>query len=562
MSTILARVQQADRSVSSKQDRVDLERRRREVKQILAAGVASVQFPLNSKELQHDGYADRLRDLLISLGPVFSTFGRYVASRPDLLCLPDCVALSRIPDVASASPKDLVWDVVKIELESMDHSISTHRFVRLDSEPFESRLLYQLHHGELQNGDLVVVKMIHPEIDFEIELRVLPLLLEVVGPLLSDPEQFEMLIEDFERSIRDAFDCRRTADSLERLSHDTRDSDFLTVPKVYVDLCSRNILITERMDGIRLDRYIAHCQERAELNSGSAATVDGFVPDELARHLVDHWLTQAFHGTMLPVEMRPEHILIRSAREIAIVDGAFVTLPRASKGSLLNYCCANAADEPSKALAELLKELDGSHARVSTSTLDRQFRQVVAFRDGSWADNGRANCLADTFFAQWRLAARHGFRPLRHLTQVYRGIFFVSLLARQLAPDRDSFEEGVKDLQLTKLLHDVSTMLQPSYWGDQADRIGALMVLGPRILDDALKTISERTELQNKPSVNRSTKPNLWNMPMVVMLIGMLAALWFHDRKPSNPLGWNEPLSVVVFVVLGCMLVHILSRDD
>jgi hypothetical protein len=99
------------------------------------------------------------------------------------------------------------------------------------------------------------------------------------------------------------------------------------------------------------------------------------VPDELARLLCDVWLRQVFQGTMLPVNIRPENILLRSPTEIAFVDGSIVSFPAASRRNLLNYFISVATDEPSKALACLMKELDSTHSTISETALDRQFRE-------------------------------------------------------------------------------------------------------------------------------------------------------------------------------------------
>ena len=540
-----------------------LEQRRREIKHILAIGLGGGPIHISHSHLRHGSYVVQLRELLQELGPVFASFGIYLSSRPDLLRLKDCIEFSKIRDRSSASPNGLVRQIAQLELNASCEVIApTIPFVRFEPEPFESRLLYQLHYGELEKGELVVVKLIHQHLRLDVELQLVSLLAELIAPLLCDPDQFGSLTEDFRSAIGEATDCRRTAEALESVSHDARESELVTVPKVYRELCSHNILITQRMDGIRLDHYIAKCRGREANSYDSSFAVDTFVPAEIARQIVDVWLTQAFDGTMLPVALRAENILIRSARQLAIVDGTFLTLPRASKGSLLDYFCANAADEPSRALTALLKELDGTQGQVSESTLDRQFRQVVAFRDGGWEDGGQANCLSDTFFAQWRLASKHGYRPLRHLAQVYRGTFHLAVLTRQLAPDRDSFQEGVKDLRLTKLLHDISTMLQPSYWGGQADRLAALMVLGPQHLDDALMRFTGQEETQ----VDRPDSPrnfvSTWNAMLTAILL--LISLSFLREQIGLTLGpeWTERLLIVLFIVVGVWVIRRIANTS
>jgi ubiquinone biosynthesis protein len=502
--------------------------------------------------------AARFRDTLQLLGPVFASFGLYLATRPDLLPLADCLVLAAIPDRGAPVPNEQIRQTIRAALEEVaDGGGAAQRFVKFDPEPFESRLLCQLHHGQLDNGDLVVVKLIDRRLNVEEELRLLPLLSDALAGRLSDPEQLQALIEDFRSALLETLDCRRAAEAIESLGHDTRDIDGLMVPKVYRELCSRNVLVTERLEGVRLDHYLAKCSSRTEPLVSGVCSVDGIVPDELARLMCDAWLRQAFDGTMLPVDLRPEHILLRSPTEFAVLDGTFVSLPRATKGNLLDYLVANATGEPGKALVGLLKELDSSGRRSSDATLDRRFRQVVAFRDGGWEDGGRVNGLADTLFAQWRLAATHGYRPLRHLVQFYRGTFLLASLARQLAPQRDSLLEGVKDLRMTKLLHDIGAMMEPSYWGGQADRLAALMVLGPRHLDDALKAVVRSGDARHEPRTMPYSPIDSWNSLLAALLALTTFSLLREQFSSVLAPSWSERLAATAFVVIGYLVIRL-----
>ena len=508
-----------------------------------------------------DEYLKCLRELLLALGGVFASFGLYLASRPDLLSLSDCVALASISHRSLPMPAESLRRMVaEAVADRADDRSQPLRLVQFDVEPFESRSLFQLHYGELENGDRVVIKVVRPTIGLEAEIEQLPLISQVVSPRLIDSNRFDDAAASFQVAIREQLDCLKTAESLETLAHDTRDNESLCVPKVYHELCTKDVLVTERLDGVRLDHYVASYRDESSgpMRERSFSNRK-MVPDELARLLCDAWLRQAFQGTMLPVDIRPENILLRSPTEIAILDGSFVAFPLASRRNLLDYCIAVATDEPSKALACLLKEMDGTQASTSQTTLDRQFRQLVAFRDGGWEDDGRANCLSDTLFAQWRLAARHGWQPLRHLTHFYRGTFHITYLARQVAPHRDSLLEGVKDLRLTKLLNDIGTMMEPSYWGGQMDRLAALMILGPQHLDDALKSISNEEETSANPQ-DASHGPARTFNPLLTVLLAIAALFLFRDQLADllTPL-WAERLTAVLFIAIGGWTMRLLA---
>ena len=509
-----------------------------------------------------EGEIKRLRDLLQVIGPVFATFGLYLASRPDLLPLADCVALANISNRADPMPPESLRQILREALPGdAEETIGGQqaRIAKFETQPFESRLLFQLHYAELASGEPVVVKVVHPTIQLDEEINHLSLLAHVVAPRLIDANRFDDAVATFGLAIREQVDCLKTAESLDTLAHDTRDAECLSVPMVYHELCTADVLVTERMKGVRLDDYVARCREDERSELHHASSPQEMVPDELARLLCDAWLRQAFQGSMLPVDIHLENILLRSPTEIAFLDGAFVSFPLASRRNLLSYFISVATDEPSKALACLVKELDETHRSISLTSLDRQFRQLVAFRDGGWEDEGRANCLSDTLFAQWRLAARHGLQPHRHMPNFFRGTFHITYIARQVAPNRDSLLEGVKDLRLAKLLNDIGTMMEPSYWGGQMDRLAALMILGPQHLDDALKTMSndEESPGTSKDAPQHSSRTV---SPLVGGLLVMAALFLFREQLAEllTPV-WAERLTAVAFIAIGGWILRLLA---
>ena len=504
---------------------------------------------------------DRIAALLQELGPVFARFGLYLASRPDLLRLTDCVSLSAIPNRSAPISEADVRQVIRDELGSHhDDPTVEPRFVTFDPQPFETRLLLQLHNGQLENGDFVVVKVVHPHNEVNQELELLPMIAHVIAPRLTDPRRFKAVMDDFRLALKESLDCQRVAESLETLSHDCRDNESLCVPKVYHQLCTSHLLVTERLDGIRLDHHLMQCRDPGSTTISRGA--NGIVADELARLLCDVWLRQSFEGTLLLAEIRPENILIRSPTQVAVLDGTFASFPAVSRRNLLEYLISAATDEPSKALVALLKELDATRCTTSAANLDRQFRQVVSFREGGWEDGGKANCLSDTLFAQWRLITRSGYAPLRHLIHLYRGTFHITCIARKVAPQRDSLLEGVKDLRLTMLLSDIGKMMEPSYWGGQMDRLFGLMILGPQHLDDVLKKMSDEEESFAKPQ-GTAKDPSLSFNSLPTGLLLIAAFFMFRDQLSDlfTPV-WAERLMAVLFVAIGAWTLQLFSDSS
>src|SRR5262245_42153793 len=107
----------ATTSRTRRDHRAAAQARRREVERCLAElrlgvgprGLAGEAVPPHFD----GGFGRRLRFALERLGPVFAAFGRYLASRPDLLPLADCLELRQIEEPVEPLPLDVVQTLLE-----------------------------------------------------------------------------------------------------------------------------------------------------------------------------------------------------------------------------------------------------------------------------------------------------------------------------------------------------------------------------------------------------------------------------------------------------------------
>jgi ubiquinone biosynthesis protein len=88
-----------------------------------------------------ESHSRRLREVLESLGPVFSTFGLYMSSRVDLLPVDACLDLAIIADQGEAAPMATIRELIAQEFACPPEEIYTV----FEEEPFESWLVVQSH---------------------------------------------------------------------------------------------------------------------------------------------------------------------------------------------------------------------------------------------------------------------------------------------------------------------------------------------------------------------------------------------------------------------------------
>lgn len=505
---------------------------------------------------------ERLRRVLIDLGPTFASYGLYLSSRGDLLTTADRECLAGIGRRVTPLPPSAVRAIVRAEAvrsptagepsEAPDGDLAS-----LDAEPFDTRLLIQRHYGRLTTGGSVVVRVVRPERAAESDVELIPLLRDAVAPLLSDGRLFARSVDDFRASYAVQTDGHALADALEILGHDSRNGDAMRVPGVLRRISTARVLVMERLPGRRLGSTMVG-EGRADGPGGEAAAEDrraGDGPGQLegpARLLCDLWLRQAFDDGLVATDLRPENVIVQGRSRIAVDEGTFAVLPHETRQNLLKYLVAVGGDEPRKALDCLLREFEATRHRAPIDRLDRLFRQMIPDAPHEGRSDEPTGGLAATVQAQWRLAVENGYRPLRHGLPLLRGIVRLDETVRALSPGSDALFEGLKDYRLSRLLGDVHEMFEPLYWMGRADRIAALIMSSPRILDEAIAAaVPDRAadERKTPPPRGRRIAEMSWIVPS---LVAMAVLGLTHGRVLSaadSP--WGEVTAAILFLLLG-----------
>ncbi len=216
--------------------------------------LTTVQEPSLS-HLHRIGAPERLRMMFEDLGPTFIKFGQVLACRPDMLPLEYSRELLKLTDSVAPFPvseaKKIVEDELKLPLEKI--------FLSFDDIPVAAASIAQVHRATLLDGNEVMVKVQRPHIiriiDRDIGLmRWLAHLIDTRVPELR-PYNIPGIVEEFAHTIRRELDFFVEASNAVQLRKNFEQSSILHVPKVYLEISSKRILVLEKIDGIRINDF-------------------------------------------------------------------------------------------------------------------------------------------------------------------------------------------------------------------------------------------------------------------------------------------------------------------
>ncbi|HWM89259.1 MAG TPA: AarF/UbiB family protein [Thermoanaerobaculia bacterium] len=508
--------------------------RRKEIERALAAagllpGLHSVP-PATAPLDPEAGFGARLRMALEQLGPVFSSFGLYLACRPDLLPAGDCLELSGLPDLAKPMPVEAVLAAVESELRREPREA----FAGFEEAPCESRLLFQAHRARLPGGQPVIVRILRAGLDERLALD-LPLLPRL-GPAFAEGFPLEETVADFRAFLEQELDLLAQAVALDRVAAETENVGPLRAPGVCRELATPKMLVLQDLGGSGL-------AERGE-------------DVELARRLCLLWLRQALLGPAFPAEPWGTNVAVLAGERIAFTGGVLAEPPPAVQANLWGYLIAASNQDVDEVCTWLLRESTLEGPPWAEEQLRLRLRQAVPFRDGSWSRSGEG--LAEHLFLHWRFARECGFRPGAHLLAFFRGLTALTFETRRLAPGRDVLLRALEDVRLLAGMQQLGEMMNFDRLRENFERYAALAVQLPQKLDEVLTLAAEGdlrrpTRPAARPPERRRGSSLVW-----VSLLLALAAVVLLARQVDGV--WGERVGALLFLMVGALLLRFAGR--
>lgn len=224
---------------------------------------------------QSDDLAVHFRLALEEAGPTFVKFGQILSTRPDLLPISFITELSKLVDSLSPEPWELIRPLLTRELGREPEEV----FASIDPQPMASASLSQVHAAVLPDGHEVVIKVQRPNISavIDTDLEILSsLAASAQATSLGNVYDFTGIADDFSFTMRNELDYQREGRNADRLRVSFADAPHLLyIPKVYWELSTRQVLVLERIYGIKISDIPAldaagYDRHKVALHSASA----------------------------------------------------------------------------------------------------------------------------------------------------------------------------------------------------------------------------------------------------------------------------------------------------
>ena len=301
------------------------------------------------------------------LGPIFIKFGQLLSTRPDVIPSEIASSLKKLQDNLPHFSDAEAIGIIERELGGSIES----KLKNFESKPIAAASIAQVYSAELkENNREVVLKVVRPGIKKIIKrdislMRRIALYAEKIS---GDAKRLQLLalVEEYESVILSELDMRIEASNIKQTKRNFSESKLLYVPEAYLDLCTENLLVMEKIEGIPVDRLEI-------LNSM------GVNLKLVAERGVEIFLKQVFIDNFFHADMHPGNIFIDAKKP---EDPAYVAVDYAIVGSLS-------------------EEEQFQIGRMLIAVIGRDFREVANILiDAKWVDpSTRINDLENTIRA-------------------------------------------------------------------------------------------------------------------------------------------------------------------
>jgi ubiquinone biosynthesis protein len=361
--------------------------------------------------------AVRIRLALEELGPTFIKLGQLLATRVDLFPPSWIAEFEKLHSEVAPVPFEALLPELTASLGRSPFEV----FDELDTTPYGSASIAQVHRARLKDGTLVVLKIRRPGIVAKVEadLRLLGHLARIIESEMAEARRYQPteIAAEFARSIEREMDFTTEANHIDRFARNFADDPFIVIPKIYPEFTSETLLVQEHITGVR----------GVDLAEVEAAGLDKRVLAERGGEAVLRMIL--IHG-FFHADPHPGNVFYLPGNRLALIDFGMVgRLSPRRRQEVIDLMAGLAQMDQAPMLEVLMDWAEDAH--VDEAGLASDIDDLVFEYEGTALADVRIGVLIQKFSA---IVRNHSIVLPADLTLMFKALMTMEGLARLYDP--------------------------------------------------------------------------------------------------------------------------------
>lgn len=362
----------------------------------------------------------RLRLALEELGPTFIKIGQLLSTRIDLLPPEYIEELTRLQDDVSSFSGEQAIQILEEEMGLKVEEV----FSDFEKRPMAAASISQVHRATFISGEKVVVKIKRPDIEAQVfqDMQILKNSAYFVDRKTQWGRiyRFGELAEEIEHILLEELNFKGEAGNAQRLRHNFYDESGVVVPRVHMRYTSRNVLVTDYLEGTNLNNLL---EDRSVHQDRKKRMADS---------LIDVYFKQIFIHGFFHGDPHPGNIIVQDGDRLALVDfGTAGIIDEVFKEQLLllmKYLTEQKAEE----VADLVIEMGFVPQNINRRSL---VTDLARMQDKYYQMPVENIEISDLFSEFLNIVGRHHIRMPYEFLLLTKTIVTLESIISQLNPD-------------------------------------------------------------------------------------------------------------------------------
>jgi ubiquinone biosynthesis protein len=363
--------------------------------------------------------ADRVRQVLVELGPTFVKLGQVLSVRPDIIPGPFIKAFESLQDRVDPIP----FEAVKEHLEREWGVAIEERLQSIDQTPLASASIAQVHKAVLRDGQTVAIKVQRPQIEERIrsDLHILYTLAHLITGKIDLPGFYTPVgvVQEFETALKRELDFLQEARAIARFRELFKDHPDVMAPGVFEAFTTGRVLVLELLEGRPLS---------------TLDPTDQAVVGPMMDKLIDATYLQVFEHGFFHGDPHPGNLMLLEDGRLAYLDfGVTGTLTGDMQETLMSLFMSLVYQD-AEGVALTLYRAGATDERVDLKGFSREVERLITkYHGASLADLGDRGTLMD--FVE--VASSYRIRLVTEFALLARTMSLLDGVARRFMPDVD-----------------------------------------------------------------------------------------------------------------------------